>query len=1151
MILYFADRQLNILGQASTELPKGLTVTGDLKAEEIETGISTFECYIPFDKKTRGHVENCAEVGNYLLRSHNGENEFYTIVDAEVDTKKQQVYIYAENDGMDLLNEVFGEYEADKAYSIDHYINKFAAGSGFQIGINEAKGLTRKLSWDGEETATARIASVATQFDGCEISFSFDVDGLVVTKKYINIYKQRGKDVSIPLRLNKEIDSIVTTKSIANLATALQCEGGTPDEAENPITLKGYKYDDGDFYVDGTVLKSRTALKQWRRLLWKEDGTTQSGGHIVKLYSYDTTSQKTLCAHAITELKKLRDIEVNYEIDIKELPDTVKIGDRVNIVDDAGELYVSARVLKLATSVVDQEHTATLGEYLIKSSGISQKVAELAAEFAKNTKSAAKALSISTAAKATAENAQAVADEAAAGAEVAQTKADEAKTAADSATESAEAAQTAANAAQAAVGEVVGNVSSLEKTVTEAKSAANNAHLAAETAETKADEAKAAALQAQADAETAANAAGKAQTAADIAISKADEAKNTANIAKTNADNAIVTAAAAKLDAEQAEKDVKKFENELATTTKTLKASYARKTDLTETEEKLQTQISENAAKIESTAYKFKVIDETANDASDKVEAAQNAAALAQQQANEAATYANTAQTEADTARTVADNAQAEADTARIAAETARAVADQAEADLKAAKIDLVTVQARADATEAEIVAAQQAVNLAQAAADKAIADAEAAQLLAESAQEVANNAVWNAEKAQAEADKAAEQAELAQQIADQVKGDAQAAQQTANEAIEIANNAQATADAAKATADSAQATADAARTAAESAKYNAKNIKSEMEQAAADLVTAQARLDSVRADAEATADQIAEAEAAVQTAQTNATNAETAYNEAQAAADAAESEANIAQINADNARTAANEAQLAASEAQTLADIAKGIAAALCKRTVEVESKIVQTAEQIEMRVREVNTTLNDNEERISEAESLIKQLADSISMLVTDGNGTSLMTQTENGWTFSTTQIQSAVNSTSQSLDDLIKQFGSVGAAVAALEQGLADIGSKTNNVHIGAYDYKNELGEETTEPSIELWQENLDDPEADIYKLVITNKRILFKIGSNEPTRITPDGLATENITIENELRQTNEGVEGQWVWAVRANGNYGLLWKEGDE
>lgn len=31
MILYFADRHMNVLGQASTELPKGLYISDDLK----------------------------------------------------------------------------------------------------------------------------------------------------------------------------------------------------------------------------------------------------------------------------------------------------------------------------------------------------------------------------------------------------------------------------------------------------------------------------------------------------------------------------------------------------------------------------------------------------------------------------------------------------------------------------------------------------------------------------------------------------------------------------------------------------------------------------------------------------------------------------------------------------------------------------------------------------------------------------------------------------------------------------------------------------------------------------------------------------------------------------------------------------------------
>ena len=183
MIVYFADRKLNILGQASTGLPAGLAVSNDKKTEETETGVAIFECTICFSDTTRSLAESCAMVGNFILRSHENENEFYTIIDTELDTKKQTMYIYAEDAGLDLINEVVGEYEADKAYPIDHYVEKFAYDSGFYIDVNEAAGITKKLTFDKEQTVTARLASVAAQFGNFEICFSYKIDGLQITDK--------------------------------------------------------------------------------------------------------------------------------------------------------------------------------------------------------------------------------------------------------------------------------------------------------------------------------------------------------------------------------------------------------------------------------------------------------------------------------------------------------------------------------------------------------------------------------------------------------------------------------------------------------------------------------------------------------------------------------------------------------------------------------------------------------------------------------------------------------------------------------------------------------------------------------------------------------------------------------------------------------
>lgn len=1105
MIVYFADRELNILGQASTGLPGGIIVEDDNKTAEVETGVAVFECSIPFTDENRAKVEAFTEVGNYILRSEDNENEFYTIIDAEINTKTQTVDIYAEDAGLDLLNDIVGAYEAAEAYSIDHYVNRFANDSGFQIGVNEAAGLKKKLSWDGDATAAERIASVAAQFDGCEVSYSFAIKGLAITAKYINIYKERGKDIGAQLRLNKEIDRIITKKSIANVATALRCTGGTPDhttallEAQSdagsprvlysvsmetrsrtasavnlvasvtaslnsatatiekdyvltasiyvggkwysgtikaaddkwkgttkhttdlsftvsgipagektftdirfsvarsdskggsvgvmsakncskyvvtnyisdgnagdngenissrPMTLEGYTYDDGDFYLADDVLKSRKALAKWRRFGL---GNSTNKGHIVRTFSYDTLSQAELCAEAVKELKLRSEMEVNYEVDFTKLPDYIRLGDRVNIIDDAGELYVSARVLKLTASATRQEKKATIGEFIIKGSGISQKVAELAAQFAKMTVSAARALAIANAAKASAMEAQTHAGSAISDAAKAEEAANAAQSAADVATQSAANAQTAANNAQSAVDAVGKSVSSLETTVTNAQQVADNAHTAATTAQTKAGEAATAAAKAVADAADAKAASETAQGAAETAITKANEATETAEAAKTEANSAKATADAAKIDAQKANEDIVALGEGLETVSQTMQADYARKTDLTEATASLQTQITQNAAQIESTASRVQTIDETANNAQEQAAAAQTVADEAAAKANQATADAVAAQTAANNAAAAATAAQAEADTAKTAATTAKSVADKAEEDLAAAKADLATVTSRVGATESEIAAAQAAVTTAQAAADKAKADAATATKKAEDAQETADTAVTNASTAQAAANAAASKADLAQQAADAAKGDASAAQARAEEAAAAAATAQETANTAKTNAANAQAKANQAATDAANAQKAADDADARAAQAETDLATAQQNLAAVTSRVGATEAEVEAAQAAVATAQAAADKAKQDAATAQSTADTAKANAATAKTAADNAKTAADNAQAEAEAAQEAADEAQAAVDALAVRVTTAETKITQNSEQIALRATktEVSETL------------------------------------------------------------------------------------------------------------------------------------------------------------------------------------------------
>ena len=954
MIIYFADRRMNVLGHAATSLPDGFVIMEDLKTEEIETGVATFSCRIGFTKKNRAQLEAMTNAGNYLLRSHDNENEFYTIIDTEIDTKNQNIYVYAEDAGLDLINEVVGEFEATEKHNAEWYINQIIVDSGFEIGINEipsSQELT--LAWEGEASVTSRLASIATKFGGYEVSYSFDIKGLEITRKYIHIHKERGKDVGVQLRLDREIDRIVTTKSVANLATAFVCEGGVPDDADQPITFTSTKfsYDDGDFFVDGNKVKSRKANEKWSRYVWNKEPNRvdEDGGYIVRPYSYDTTDPGTLCSHAIAELKKVCDMEVNYEIDITKLPEGVKIGDRINIVDDAGGLYVSTRVLLLETSVVDQKYTATLGEHLIKTSGISQKVLDLAEEFAKTAKSAERALEIANTAKTNAGDALKLVDEASGFVAAAQAAANNAIVSAQTAVTSANEASGYAKEALDSVANVNASVAGIEKSVEDAQAAAANAQTAASTATSKATEATTAAQNADKHAQDAESHSITAKEYAEDVAGSVAVANSNAAEAKQLAEEASTIAAAAKLDAKQAEKDVKAFGENLGKTITTIEADYARKTELTETTAHLEKQIIESAGLFSRTLSLQTTIDETANNAATLAEQARLKAEAAQEAAEQAQEDATKAQTAAEAAQAAADAAQREANTAAEALATAQAGLDTAKADLEVAEADLATVLERADATEAEIAAAREAVNDALARVDAAQGDVDTAKATASEAQDTANTAVNAATLARMTADNAEKFAESAKSLAKETAG-AYAAQIASDEAAAAAKSAQEKATKAEADAVAAQTKATEAATAAATAQSQLDTAKAELTQAQNDLSEAESRLSEVTSKVGATEQEIAAAKTALAQAQADVNAAKSAVATAQSTADTAKANADTAQSTANNAKNMADAATAQANAAKTAADKAQADVESLKVRVKTCETNITQTQEAIKL---------------------------------------------------------------------------------------------------------------------------------------------------------------------------------------------------------
>lgn len=385
MILYFADKNFKILGTASTSLSGGYVITDDTKKEEVETGIATLDCTVAYTDDTRSDIEGWCRAGNYVLAYYGKETaadmdivNLFMITTTELSVLDHTIKFESEDSGLDLLNNLAKEYTGTEQMSAADYINKFLEKTGFRLRNNNVSKNPKKLEWTSTDTVTKRLADIAEKFDA-ELTYGFSVKGLTVSDRWVDIADETGRDTKINLYINKEVNNITVKNTIENLATALYATG------KDNLTLVGFTIPEEDkekyqIDPDGNLV-SLEALTKWARLDYSGKESF-SGNLYQKFESSDTTSQADLYRLAKEKLDAISDIETNYEVDIADLPQGVGIGDRVNIVDDAGNTYISGRILELEISVTDGTKKATLGEYVIKDSGISELVENLASSFA-------------------------------------------------------------------------------------------------------------------------------------------------------------------------------------------------------------------------------------------------------------------------------------------------------------------------------------------------------------------------------------------------------------------------------------------------------------------------------------------------------------------------------------------------------------------------------------------------------------------------------------------------------------------------------------------------------------------------------------------------------------------------------------------------
>lgn len=174
-----------------------------------------------------------------------------------------------------------------------------------------------------------------------------------------------------------------------------------------------------------------------------------------------------------------------------------------------------------------------------------------------------------------------------------------------------------------------------------------------------------------------------------------------------------------------------------------------------------------------------------------------------------------------------------------------------------------------------------------------------------------------------------------------------------------------------------------------------------------------------------------------------------------------------------------------------------------------------------------EANFTASSNDSRLTVTESEIQQLAESISMLVTDGDGNSMMTQTSDGWRFDISTITNTLNDAKNQLNDLSGSMAEANSTIQNVKDLANDLAEKTAYIVMTTDDSGN--------PCIELGKSDND------FKLRITNESIDFMDGSSRIAYVSNQMLYITKAVIKDEL-QIGEG--SGYVWKKRSSGNMGL-------
>lgn len=917
-----------------------------------------------------------------------------------------------------------------------HNSNCLDSRKHFSVGVNQGNMLDKNnyiyRASEQRPTTASEIEDKILNSDGGYLFVRYE-DDLNILDLYADVHDVNTQIIDYGVNM---LDFTKTTTAESQY-TAVVATGYTPNPPESqpdakmkPITLEGC--------TDGGTPYSSTIVKMGDRV-YDVEAVARYGYHEYYVSNTDITTYDGLLYYACKTLNTLLSPALTISVKAVDLAlimgdkyKHLQLGQAVRIRSKPRKVDEYLMVNSIDLDLMNPENTTfDLGASYDTLTG--QQSAYLKTLNASINASLDTVDALSTNVKNSAKLAQEAkdkADTATDAAADAAAKADKVTDIANSAVNKAEDASSKADTAISTSNDTKAKVTLVEKKATEAKTAADTAKKAADDATTAANSAQSSAEKANEAASNANTAASNAQSTADSALSSAAQANKDVGNVKTQITAINKEMTSVKQDAATLRDDLT---GQITTVKETMEADYTKKSELSATESNLKTEISKSAAGLRtevSQTYSTKKELETTTKAAQTAQSTADAAKKAAE--SNASDLANAvskfdgditnlkdqidgaiqtwfydgipnALTEPEVHWTTEKDRQTHLGDlyydnktgfcyrymhqngvyswARIKdTEVTKALSDAANAQNTAnakKRIFIATPKPPYDigdlwvqGSTGDIMRCQtpKLNSQAYAASDWV----KASKYTDDTAVKNLSNTVERTYATKSTVNQLSDRIEQTVSSVEEVRTDASAAkttadnaQKAANDAAAAANTAHATATAAQTAANKAQEHATSAATAASTAKANADAAQAAANKANAALSDAQKNLEDLQNRADVTDEELTAAKNAVASAQTAADSANSAASKAKELANTAQSTANTAKQNAATAQSKANAAASAASTAQNTADTAKANAKkaqddvnALKNRVTQAETSIKQNSEAIALRATKTEVT-------------------------------------------------------------------------------------------------------------------------------------------------------------------------------------------------